>query len=203
LGRRIDFEKFANQRDIGVIDEKPETRPTSVNWFFSFRNEEPQWIASEPGNDARSSRYVQTMLKYRQAIFEVMTFPRRRFLHLAGWASVLAILPTKAAFASARPFSRIGDLMISHDAPGITINGRVRLTRKEYKLLTLLWVNKDIVVSREIMLKHLYAGVDEPELKIIDVFISMLRFKIAKATNGEASIKIDAVPDRGYVLRET
>jgi DNA-binding response OmpR family regulator len=154
-------------------------------------------------HDASSARYVQTMLKYRQAIFEVGTLPRRRFLQLAGWASVLAILPTKAAIASARPFSRIGDLMISHDALGITINGRVRLTGKESKLLTLLWVHKDIVLSREIMLRHLYAGVDQPELKIIDVFISMLRFKIAKATNGGGSIKLDAVSDRGYVLRET
>jgi two-component system cell cycle response regulator CtrA len=33
-------------------------------------------------------------------------------------------------------------------------------------------------------LNHLYGGMDEPELKIIDVFICKLRKKLANASNG-------------------
>jgi two-component system, cell cycle response regulator CtrA len=139
----------------------------------------------------------------RQDVSETMTLPRRRFLHLAGWVTVLAVLPTKAGIAGTQPSSRIGDLTVSLYAMGITIDGSIRLTGKESKLLKLLWVHKDIVLSREVMLRHLYAGVDAPELEIIDVFISMLRFKILKAKNGGGSIKLETVADRGYVLRET
>jgi two-component system, cell cycle response regulator CtrA len=132
-----------------------------------------------------------------------MTIARRRFLHLAAWGTVLAVLPSSVQVASPQPFSRIGELTITHDALGITINGRVRLTGKESRLLKFLWVHKGIVLSKEVMLAHLYAGVDEPGAKIVDVFISTLRFKISKATNGGGSFKLDAVSDRGYVLRET
>jgi DNA-binding response OmpR family regulator len=133
----------------------------------------------------------------------MMIFSRRRFVHLAGWGTVLTVLPATAKISSEQPFSRIGDLTINPDTWGITINERVRLTGKEYKLLKFLWLHKGQTISSEVMLKHLYAGVDEPQLKIIDLFISMLRFKIFKATDGRGSLKIDAVADRGYVLRDT
>ena len=49
-------------------------------------------------------------------------------------------------------------------------------------------------------LNHLYGGRDEPELKIIDVFICKLRKKLANAAKGNNYI--ETVWGRGYVLRE-
>lgn len=129
---------------------------------------------------------------------KAVTFPRRRFLHLAGLGAALLAMPK---IASARSFpTRIGDLMIIPNTCGVMINGRVCLTSREYKLLKLLWRNKGNTIGRKIILKHLYSGTDEPEPKIIDVFIAMLRFKVFKATDGNGSIKIDAVADDDYVL---
>ena len=53
----------------------------------------------------------------------------------------------------------------------------VRLTGKEYAILELLTVLKGTIVTREMLLNHLYGGTDEPELKIIDVFVCKLRKK--------------------------
>ena len=49
-------------------------------------------------------------------------------------------------------------------------------------------------------LNHLYGGMDEPELKIIDVFICKLRKKLAAAIDGDNYI--ETVWGRGYVLRD-
>jgi two-component system cell cycle response regulator CtrA len=49
-------------------------------------------------------------------------------------------------------------------------------------------------------LNHLYGGMDEPELKIIDVFICKLRKKLATAADGKHYI--ETVWGRGYVLRD-
>lgn len=133
-----------------------------------------------------------------------MIFPRRRFLHFAGWGAALAVLPAIAKNASAAPFPmRIRDLVINLDRQAITLNECVYLTKRDFKLLKLLWSHKGKALSREIILDHLYGSEDGPELKIIDVFIARLRFKIFQATEGRGSIKIDAVAGRGYVLIET
>lgn len=52
----------------------------------------------------------------------------------------------------------------------------------------------------QIILNHLYGGLDEPELKIIDVFVCKLRKKLAAVMNGESHI--ETVWGRGYVLRD-
>jgi len=49
-------------------------------------------------------------------------------------------------------------------------------------------------------LNHLYGGRDEPELKIIDVFICKLRKKLAQALGHDSYIL--TVWGRGYVLRD-
>jgi len=49
-------------------------------------------------------------------------------------------------------------------------------------------------------LNNLYGGMDEPEIKIIDVFMCKLRKKLAKVSNGKDYI--ETVRGRGYVLRE-
>jgi len=77
---------------------------------------------------------------------------------------------------------------------------RVHLTGKEYAMLELLSLRKGTTLTKEMFLNHLYGGIDEPELKIIDVFICKLRKKLAKATDG--SNYIETVWGRGYVLRD-
>jgi len=75
----------------------------------------------------------------------------------------------------------------------------VHLTGKEYAILELLALRKGVVLTKEVFLNHLYGGIDEPEVKIIDVFICKLRKKLATA--GGADL-IGTVWGRGYVLRE-
>jgi two-component system cell cycle response regulator CtrA len=77
---------------------------------------------------------------------------------------------------------------------------RVHLTGKEYQMLELLSLRKGTTLTKEMFLNHLYGGMDEPELKIIDVFICKLRKKLANASQGKNYI--ETVWGRGYVLRE-
>ena len=59
---------------------------------------------------------------------------------------------------------------------------------------------KGTTLTKEMFLNHLYGGMDEPELKIIDVFICKLRKKLAVAAQGKNFI--ETVWGRGYVLRD-
>lgn len=94
-----------------------------------------------------------------------------------------------------------GDLIVNLDAKTVEVAGqRVHLTGKEYQMLELLSLRKGTTLTKEMFLNHLYGGMDEPELKIIDVFICKLRKKLAAATHGEHYI--ETVWGRGYVLRD-
>ena len=64
----------------------------------------------------------------------------------------------------------------------------------------MLSLRKGTTLTKEMFLNHLYGGMDEPELKIIDVFVCKLRKKLAQATGG--SHYIETVWGRGYVLRD-
>jgi two-component system, cell cycle response regulator CtrA len=77
---------------------------------------------------------------------------------------------------------------------------RLHLTGKEYKILELLALRRGATQTKEVFLNHLYGGMDEPEPKIIDVFICKLRKKLAIASGGKDYI--ETVWGRGYVLRE-
>jgi two-component system cell cycle response regulator CtrA len=77
---------------------------------------------------------------------------------------------------------------------------RVHLTGKEYQILELLTLRKGTTLTKEMFLTNLYGGMDEPEIKIIDVFICKLRKKLASASNGKNYI--ETVWGRGYVLRQ-
>jgi two-component system, cell cycle response regulator CtrA len=93
------------------------------------------------------------------------------------------------------------DLCINLDAKMVEINGaRVHLTGKEYQMLELLALRKGTTLNKEMFLSHLYGGMDEPEMKIIDVFVRELRKKLANASGGEDYI--ETVWGRGYVMRE-
>ena len=94
-----------------------------------------------------------------------------------------------------------GDLVVNLDTKTVEVNGaRVHLTGKEYQMLELLSLRKGTTLTKEMFLNHLYDGMDEPEIKIIDVFICKLRKKLANASDGKDYI--ETVWGRGYVLRE-
>ena len=96
---------------------------------------------------------------------------------------------------------RTGKLVVNLDGHSASVDDqRVRLTPKEYGILELLSLRKGATLTKEMFLSHLYGGMDEPELKIIDVFICKLRKKLAQATGGEHYI--ETVWGRGYVLRD-
>ena len=96
---------------------------------------------------------------------------------------------------------RVGKVLVNLDAKSVDVDGRaVHLTGKEYQMLELLSLRKGSTLTKEMFLNHLYGGMDEPELKIIDVFICKLRKKLAEATGGQSYI--ETVWGRGYVLRE-
>lgn len=76
----------------------------------------------------------------------------------------------------------------------------IHLTSKEYAILELLAMRKGTVLTKEMFLNHLYGGLDEPELKIIDVFVCKLRRKLYEASNGKNYI--ETVWGRGYMLRD-
>jgi two-component system cell cycle response regulator CtrA len=96
---------------------------------------------------------------------------------------------------------KTGQVSVNLDAKTVDVGGKaVHLTGKEYQMLELLSLRKGTTLTKEMFLNHLYGGMDEPELKIIDVFICKLRKKLAEATGGDNYI--ETVWGRGYVLRD-
>ncbi|AWB48696.1 DNA-binding response regulator [Gemmobacter aquarius] len=96
---------------------------------------------------------------------------------------------------------RTGMVGVNLDAKTVDVEGKsVHLTGKEYQILELLSLRKGTTLTKEMFLNHLYGGMDEPELKIIDVFICKLRKKLSEATGGENYI--ETVWGRGYVMRD-
>ena len=96
---------------------------------------------------------------------------------------------------------RTGDLVVDFKARVVSVHDKpVRLTGTEYCIFELLSVHKGAIATKQMLLDHLYDGVDAPELKIIDVFVCNLRKKLAQATGGNHYI--ETVWGRGYMLRD-
>jgi two-component system, cell cycle response regulator CtrA len=96
---------------------------------------------------------------------------------------------------------RTGKLTVNLDSRTVEVNGQpLHLTGKEYGILELLSLRKGTTLTKEMFLNHLYGGMDEPELKIIDVFVCKLRKKLSTAAGGDNYI--ETVWGRGYVLRD-
>jgi two-component system cell cycle response regulator CtrA len=96
---------------------------------------------------------------------------------------------------------RTGRLTVNLDSRIASVDDQpLRLTGKEYGVIELLSLRKGMTLTKDMFLNHLYGGVDEPELKIIDVFVCKLRKKLAEATGGEHYI--ETVWGRGYTLRD-
>ena len=95
-----------------------------------------------------------------------------------------------------------GDLIVDLGTKKVEVNGlRVHLTGKEYQILELLSLRKGTTLSKEMFLNHLYGDMDEPDAKIIDVFICKLRKKLASASGGNEFI--ETLWSRGYTLSES
>ncbi|MDR1488791.1 MAG: response regulator transcription factor [Holosporales bacterium] len=95
----------------------------------------------------------------------------------------------------------IGTLAIDFNNKIVTIYGQeVQLTNKEYTILELLMFRRGSIISKETFLNHIYGGMDEPDLKIVDVFICKLRKKMAKVSGGINFIK--TIWGRGYSVKE-
>jgi len=96
---------------------------------------------------------------------------------------------------------RFDKVCVNLDSRTVEVSGKpIHLTSKEYAILELLAMRKGTVLTKEMFLNHLYSGRDEPELKIIDVFVCKLRRKLYEASNGKNYI--ETVWGRGYMLRD-
>ena len=99
-----------------------------------------------------------------------------------------------------QPTLRLGPVQLNLDSRDVLVHGQpVHLTGKEYAILELLVLRKGMVLTKEAFLNHLYGGMDEPEMKIIDVFVCKLRKKLAFAGAGNV---IGTVWGRGYTVRD-
>lgn len=94
-----------------------------------------------------------------------------------------------------------GGYKVDLNSKRVTADGvQVDLTGKEYQIIELLSLRKGTTITKEMIRNHLYGGMDEPELKIVDVFICKLRKKLMEAVDGPHGI--ETVWGRGYVLRD-
>src|SRR3954462_9531490 len=113
-------------------------------------------------------------------------------------ARMQAIVRRSKGFS--QPTLRIGPLLLNLDSHEVTVDGQqVHLTGKEYAILELLVLRKGMVLTKEAFLNHLYGGMDEPEMKIIDVFICKMRKNPALAG---ADTLLASFGVRGYMIRE-
>jgi two-component system cell cycle response regulator CtrA len=126
---------------------------------------------------------------------DFITKPFDKFELLARMQAV-----TRRSKGFSQPTLHLGPIELNLDSRAVNVDGQeVHLTGKEYSVLELLVLRKGMVLNKEAFLNHLYGGMDEPETKIIDVFVCKLRKKLALA-GGDGLI--GTVWGRGYVIRE-
>lgn len=108
----------------------------------------------------------------------------------------------RRAHGYAQALVKVGHMTLNLDTKVVKIEDKIlNLTGKEYALLELLALRKGMIVSKEQFLNHLYGGTDEePEMKIIDVFLFRIRNKIKKLSGGKDYVQ--TVWGRGYILQE-
>ncbi|MGH6990645.1 MAG: response regulator transcription factor CtrA [Stellaceae bacterium] len=133
-------------------------------------------------------------LGYGADDFLTKPFERRELL-----ARIQAIV--RRAKGHAESTIRTGKLTVNLESRTVDVEGKpLHLTGKEYGIIELLSLRKGTTLTKEMFLNHLYGGMDEPEPKIIDVFVCKLRKKLANAAGGDNYI--ETVWGRGYVLRD-
>ena len=116
------------------------------------------------------------------------------------FARIQAIIRRSRGYADS--IVHVGQMEVNLDTKIVTVDGKVlHLTGKEYALIELLCLRQGMTVSKEQFLNHLYGGMDEPEMKIIDVFLCRIRNKIKRLSHGTEYIQ--TVWGRGYILKES
>jgi len=115
-------------------------------------------------------------------------------------ARIRAVVRRSKGFAQST--IRIGEFTLNLDAKTLddAVGGRVPLSNKEYQILELLCLRAGSTLTKEVFLNHLYGDLDEPDPKIIDVFVCKLRKKLAAAHTDGANC-IETVWGRGYLVR--
>lgn len=96
---------------------------------------------------------------------------------------------------------KVGRMSVNLQSRRVEIDGKpLHLTGKEYAILELLCLRRGATLTKDMFLNHLYGGIDEPELKIIDVFVCKLRKKLMEVLDGECYI--ETIWGRGYTLKD-
>lgn len=112
-------------------------------------------------------------------------------------ARIQAIVRRSKGFS--QEIMSVGNIEMNFSSKEVRISGKyVHLTGKEFSILELLMMRRGSVITKETFLNHLYGGIDEPEIKIIDVFICKLRKKLQTLGAGEI---VTTVWGRGYMLK--
>jgi two-component system, cell cycle response regulator CtrA len=94
----------------------------------------------------------------------------------------------------------VGTAELSLSKHEVRVNGRkLSITRKEFAVLELLFMKQGSIVNKGTFLNHLYTGVEEPEMKTVDVLICRLRKKLVAA--GAPNL-IETVWGCGYILHD-
>ncbi len=102
----------------------------------------------------------------------------------------------------AQSIIKTGAITVNLDQRTVEVDSKqLHLTSKEYGIIELLSLRKGSTLTKEMFLNHLYGGMDEPEVKIIDVFVCKLRKKLEKLSDSAGGC-IETVWGRGYVLRD-
>ena len=107
---------------------------------------------------------------------------------------------TREKYGSASNVLTVGDLTMNTATHEVRRGGRrIDLSAKEYALLRYLMMNRDIVLSRDMIENHVWNYDYEGGTNIVDVYIRYLRRKI---DDGEDVKLIRTIRGRGYVIRE-
>jgi len=133
------------------------------------------------GLDSGSDDYLTKPFSFEELLSRTKAIIRRRY-------------------ATSSPIITINDLEI--DTAKKTVkraNVAIELSAKEYALLEFLAVNKDKVVSRTMIIEHLYNEDFDLDSNIIDVFINKLRNKIDRNFNKKL---IHTIRGMGYSIKE-
>lgn len=97
---------------------------------------------------------------------------------------------------------KAGSLQVNLETREVSVNSNiVRLTAKEYAILEMLILRRGVLISKTTILNYLYAdSQDEPDMKIIDVFVCKLRKKLQNAGAGDL---ISTMWGQGYIFHQT
>lgn len=147
------------------------------------------------------SGYQSTQDKVRALGFGADDYVTKPFIAEELIVRLKALIRRSEGHASA--IVKVGELELNLDAQCILARGiPLELTGKEYQILEFLLLRKNSTVTKSNFLNHLYSGMDEPEEKIIDVFMCKIRRKLQDVLGSDGKQYIETVWGRGYVIRD-